>query len=57
MHSYGLALALNGDLLISSQDTYVATRVTSAGIAAPTAPSLASMYPNANLFPGTWAPN
>jgi len=56
-HPYATAFARNGDLLIASQDTFLVSRVTPAGIAAATAPALSSSdYTGYNFFPGTWAP-
>lgn len=56
-HPYATAFARNGDLLISSQDTFLVSRVTPAGTTAPTSPALGSAaYTGFDFFPGTWAP-
>jgi hypothetical protein len=56
-HPYASAFAGNGDLLISSQDTFVVSRVTPAGSAATTSPALLSTASTGkSFFPGTWAP-
>ena len=56
LHPYGLSLARNGDILAASQDTYVVSRVTPAGIAVMTSPALSTApFATNNFYPGTWA--
>lgn len=55
-HPYGLAFGPGNDLLVSSQDSLVVTRLNPAGAVVPTAPFWTKQYPKANFYPGTWAP-
>lgn len=56
-HPYGLAFDAGGNLLASSQDSFVVTRLDAAtGDPGPVAPSLATSYPGVQFLPGTLVP-
>lgn len=59
LRPYGLALDPTGNLLVSSQDTAVVTRLSRqppGGAPAPVAPALQSAYPDATFLAGTVVP-
>ncbi|MDQ4132687.1 MAG: hypothetical protein M3179_05645 [Actinomycetota bacterium] len=56
VHPYGLAFDPQGNLLVSSQDTFVVTRLDPSGAPAPAAPSLGITYPGVAFLPGTVVP-
>ncbi len=56
LHPYAMAMASNGDLLISSQDTYVVSKIDGSGAVVPTGSAWSSAFPAAGFLPGTFAP-
>lgn len=55
-HPYGLAFGPGNDLLVSSQDSFVVSRVTATGSVVPTGSAWTQAYPKTAFYPGTWAP-
>jgi sugar lactone lactonase YvrE len=56
VHPYGLAFDPAGNLLVSSQDTFVVTRLGADGTPTAVAPGLQSAYPGVTFLPGTVVP-
>ncbi len=56
MHPYQPVFDGEGNLLVTSQDTYVVTKFDAKDSAAPTSPWLSENFPGIDFYEGTWAP-
>ena len=56
MHPYQPVFDSEGNLFVTSQDTYVVTKFEAKDSVAPTSPWLAENFPEIDFYEGTWAP-
>jgi hypothetical protein len=56
MHPYQPVFDEEGNLFVTSQDTYVVTKFDAKDSAAPSSPWLAENFPGIDFYEGTWAP-